>query len=44
MQSDQVRAFGWDPVESRELDLIRELATWTKVALRSWLTNPPPVV
>jgi len=44
LQVDQVRAFGWDPVESRELELIRELATWTKVALRNWLTNPPSVV
>jgi len=44
MQVDQVRAFGWDPVESRELELVRELATWTKVALRNWLKNPPRVV
>jgi len=44
LQVDQVRAFGWDPVESRELELIRELATWTRVALRNWLTNPPSVV
>jgi hypothetical protein len=44
MQLDQVRAFGWDPVESRELELIRELATWTKVALQNWLKNPPQVV
>jgi len=44
MRLDQVRAFGWDPVESRELELIRELATWTKVALRNWLKTPPQVV
>jgi hypothetical protein len=41
MQLDQDRAFGWDPPELEETELIRELGGLTKVALRNWLKNPP---
>jgi hypothetical protein len=40
MQLDQDRAFGWDPLEFEEMELVRELGGLTKVALRNWLKKP----
>ena len=43
MQLDQDLAFGpvWDPPEQNERELHEELWGLTRVALRSWLKEPP---
>ncbi len=43
MAIDQERDFGWDPSGEDDMDLIRELTTVTRTAVRNWLRNPPPV-
>src|SRR5207245_2007957 len=41
MQMDQDAYFGWDPVEFKEDELLRELWALTQVAMRNWLKSPP---
>jgi hypothetical protein len=41
MQLDQDLAFGWDPAWWNERELHDELWGLTRVAVRSWLKNPP---
>jgi len=43
MAIDQERDFGWDPFGEQDLELLRELWTVTRTAVRNWLRNPPPV-
>ena len=43
MAIDQDRDFGWDPFGEEDLELHRELWTVTRIAVRNWLRNPPPV-
>jgi hypothetical protein len=41
MQLDQDLTFGFDPSDSNEDELRRELWSITRIALRNWLKNPP---
>lgn len=41
MQLDQDLAFGWDHPWRKELELLEELWSLTRIALRNWLKNPP---
>jgi hypothetical protein len=43
MAMDQDLYFGWDPPGWNERELHEELWTVTRVAVRNWLRNPPPV-
>jgi hypothetical protein len=40
---DQDVSFGWDPPWWNERELHEELWTVTRIAVRNWLRNPPPV-
>jgi hypothetical protein len=42
MKMDEYTAFGWNPPEQHEQDIMRELWTLTQIAVRHWLKNPPP--
>jgi hypothetical protein len=43
MSLDEEFAFGWTPWWLKEKDLHDELWTVTRIAVRNWLRNPPPV-
>jgi hypothetical protein len=43
MAIDQDLAFGWDPSRWGDRELHDELWTVTRIAVRNWLKNPPPV-
>lgn len=43
MQLDRDLAFGWDPPYWNESELHRELWGLTRIAIRNWLRNPPPI-
>jgi len=43
MTIDQDVSFGWDPPWWNERELHEELWTVTRVAVRNWLRNPPPL-
>jgi hypothetical protein len=43
MTLDEDRSFGWDPPWWNERELHEELWTVTRIAVRNWLRNPPPV-
>jgi hypothetical protein len=40
MEMDQDRGMGWDPPGEEDRDLISELWTVTRIAVRNWLRNP----
>ena len=43
MEMDQDTHFGWSPPEQNERDLMDELWGLTRIAMRNWLKNPPPI-
>jgi hypothetical protein len=43
MEMDQDADLGWAPPEENERNLMEELWHLTRIAVRNWLRNPPPV-